>query len=145
MKSSAGSLLFTERYNAMLYSDCRLMRMLLSVVLLNALVIGCGEKDSRMDGLVAPKFSQLTARKALIDFLGTSKNGALKMSMNVLSKKSALIVDESTFSIGPWQVNHRQLTFYVAIDAPPIFEDYSGHFEIIEGKWVAVLDSERRN
>ncbi len=85
------------------------------------------------------------ARRALVEMVEGSENRILKMSLPRLKTDPIQRVDDRWIRIGPWRANLKDRTFVVAVDAPAMFEEYTGVFvRKPGGGWRAEIKGEKR-
>lgn len=89
------------------------------------------------------KIGPLEAREALRKMAINSNDiGLIKSAEHLLLEPE---INGSQVDFGPWRCNLKDQTFVLAIDAPPMFAEYSGVFECHSGEPIAKVTNTVQN
>ena len=124
---------------------CRYQRLLLDVLILDALfavcVLGCSSDSPPIaDEQEANMLTIEDARSALIEMVRSGDNKLLKMSIPTLESEPSILEEEGWTAIGPWRIHLENRRFVIAIDTTFHFEEYGGTFRYRNGSWHAEVD-----
>jgi hypothetical protein len=100
------------------------------------------EQKDELRNMIGPN----QVRAALLELIqNTPDYPVFKNQYYVVMNSPVTSLDDSTFCIGNWYCDHKNLTFVISFDTLPFFLEYKGRFEQdSHGKWKAVI-TRRRN
>ena len=119
-----------------------------SLILLVILCVSCGNRDAdclKVGG--APSFSVEDARKALISLLTVRDDtvlgsAILRSAIPFLQSEKAVVGEDGNAQIGVFRIDLKKRHFHFEVITSVSLTGYSGHFDKVDGEWVAVLDNQ---
>jgi hypothetical protein len=91
------------------------------------------------------KLTEHAARLALLKMAEDSSDDIVTSCADFLRKESSAPKEGKQITFGPWHCNIEDMSFVLTFESGPIFAQYSGHFEVQNQSWIAVIDSSERN